>query len=218
MVFKLYGMGVSTCTQKVVMALKEKSIPFDFININVLKGEQKTPENIARHPFGKIPILEDESGFRIFESLAICRYIDNLEPNKGARLIPADIKTAALVEQWVSSSVYNFYPPAQGIITERAIKPVAGRPTDEAAAVEHRKKLIPVLDIYDKQLAGHDFFVGNEFTLADLSHLPYFNVINRVEGNLIKERPNLAAWFERCTSKSTWLEVMGFVHDAPKCH
>ena len=34
-------MGVSTCTQKVVLALKEKSIPFDFININVLKGEQK---------------------------------------------------------------------------------------------------------------------------------------------------------------------------------
>ncbi|RKO84852.1 glutathione S-transferase [Blyttiomyces helicus] len=217
-ILKLYGMSVSTCTQKVVMALNEKNIPFEFININVLKKEQKTPEHVARHPFGKIPVLELEDGTLIFESLAIVRYIDAIRPTIGARLIPSSPKAAAHVDQWTYQSSYNFYPAAQQIIVETAIKPVARLPSDPAVLADGRKKLIPTLDIYEVLLGKQEFFAGDEFTLADLAHLPYFNVMMSTQSDLFDGRANLEAWFLRCTARESWGMVKAFVENAPKCH
>ncbi|KAI8821263.1 glutathione transferase [Fimicolochytrium jonesii] len=216
--YKLYGMSVSTCTQKVVFALKAKNLNFEFININVLKREQKLPEHIARHPFGKIPVLEDETGFMIFESLAIVRYLDAEYPTIGTKLVPTDPKKAAVVDQWTYQSSFNFYPHIQGVIVETAIKPVAKLPTDEAKLAASRALLEPTLDIYERHFATRTFFANDEFSLADVAHLPYFNVINRTQPDLIKTRPNVAAWFKRSTEMDTWKAVMEWVQAAPKSH
>ncbi|KAI8911398.1 glutathione transferase [Powellomyces hirtus] len=215
---KLYGMPVSTCTQKVMMALKEKKLAFEFIPINVLKMEQKTPEHLARHPFGKIPVLEDEDGDLHFESLAICRYIDAMHPTVGARLVPANPKQAVTVDQWTYTSCYNFYPSAQQVIFETAIKKAKGLPTDMQNVALNKEKLIPTLDIYEKHLATRDFFAGDEFSLADLAHLPYANVLQKGAPDLMTGRPALSAWFARCSSRPAWQEVMQFSQSATACH
>ncbi|KAJ3021598.1 hypothetical protein HKX48_008167 [Thoreauomyces humboldtii] len=216
--FILYGMSVSTCTQKVLMALHEKNIPFEFVNINVLKREQKLPKHVARHPFGKIPVLEDGQGNLLFESVAIVRYLDALYPRVGHQLVPSDPYEAALVDQWTAQSAFNFYPHAQGVIVETAIKPVAKIPTDGAHLLASRAALEPTLDIYNQHFVDHKYFANDSMSLADLAHLPYLNVLNRTQPDLIKSRPNLAAWFDRMTAEPSWEKTMEWVAGAPKCH
>ena len=57
MVLKLYGFHLSTCTRTVATVLHEKNVPFQFIPVDISKGEQKAPEYVAKQPFGQVPYI-----------------------------------------------------------------------------------------------------------------------------------------------------------------
>ena len=57
MVLTIYGNAQSTCTLRVATVLHEKQVPFKFVNLDLKTGETKTPEHLARQPFGKVPVL-----------------------------------------------------------------------------------------------------------------------------------------------------------------
>ena len=71
----LYGFDGSTYVRTVRTLLAEKGAEYDQVPLNVLAGEPRLPEHLARHPFGKVPVL-DIDGVRIRETDAICRYLD----------------------------------------------------------------------------------------------------------------------------------------------
>ena len=73
MPLKLHGSAMST--SRVLVTLHEKALPYEFILVEISKGNQKSEEYMKLQPFGKVPVLEDD-GFRIYESRAICRYLD----------------------------------------------------------------------------------------------------------------------------------------------
>lgn len=73
MVLKLYGPAMST--SRVLVTILEKELPYEFILIDIAKGDQKSEEYRKLQPFGKVPVLDDD-GFLIFESRAICKYLD----------------------------------------------------------------------------------------------------------------------------------------------
>jgi glutathione S-transferase len=75
----LYGFDGSTYVRTVRMLLAEKGAHYEQVPVNVLKGEPRQPEHIARHPFGKVPVL-DHDGFRIIEAGAIAPYLDEVLP------------------------------------------------------------------------------------------------------------------------------------------
>ena len=82
----LWGFDGSTYVRTVKMVLAEKGVTeFKQVQLNVLKGEPKTPEHLQRHPFGKVPVL-DHDGMRILETSAITRYLNDVLPGKS--LIP----------------------------------------------------------------------------------------------------------------------------------
>jgi glutathione S-transferase len=67
----LWRPDVSTYVRTVKMVLAEKGVSdFKQVPLNVLAGEPKTPEHLARHPFGKVPVL-DHDGMRILETTAL---------------------------------------------------------------------------------------------------------------------------------------------------
>ena len=57
MVLKLYGASQSTCTRRVGAVLREKNVPFEFVNIDMMKGEHKAPSFLAKQPFGQVPYI-----------------------------------------------------------------------------------------------------------------------------------------------------------------
>jgi glutathione S-transferase len=72
MVLKLYGSAMST--SRVLITILEKELPYEFIRVDIFKGEQKSEDYKTLQPFGKVPVLDD-SGFIMYESRAICKYL-----------------------------------------------------------------------------------------------------------------------------------------------
>ena len=96
----LWGFDGSTYVRTVKMVLAEKGVTqFKQVQLNVLKGDPKTPEHLDRHPFGKVPVL-DYNGTRILETTAIARYLNDVLPGKS--LIPPTPKDRARMDTVVS--------------------------------------------------------------------------------------------------------------------
>lgn len=204
---KVFGHPMSTCTRKVLCTLAEKGVEAQFEMVDLMKGDHKKPEHIARQPFGVVPAIDDD-GFQLFESRAIIRYLDAKLP--GTRLTPSDLKDAARMEQWISVETSYFTTQAMAIIREALFKPMMGGQTDADAVARGRAAFSPTLDIIDRHLEGHDFFVGNTFSLADICYLPYVEYLfASQQGDLITSRRNLAAWWGRASERPSWKKATG---------
>jgi hypothetical protein len=110
----------------VVLVLAEKEIPFKLVAVDLAAKEQKTPEFLAMHPFGQVPVIVSfafqvhfsvvamtdhfGAGRRRLESRAICRYLAEKYAEQGTPLYPKGLKKRALVEQAASVESANFQP------------------------------------------------------------------------------------------------------------
>lgn len=204
---KVYGHPLSTCTRKVLMTLAEKGAPHEFVLVDLMKGEHKGAEHTARQPFGQIPVLDD-GDFRMYESRAIARYLDETLP--GPKLTPADAKGRAIMEQWISVETSNFTPHAMKIIWECLFKKMQGAPADESVVQAGRTGIGKTLDILNERLGQVPYLAGSDFTIADLGYMPYVEYLFAAgHGDLITSRPHVAAWWSRVSSRPAWHKATG---------
>src|SRR3989338_2840461 len=212
MVYKLLGSPISTCVQRVLTTLKEKNLEYELVPVDLSKGEQKQAAFLEKQPFGVIPVLEDD-GFLIYESRAICRYLEAKHKDQGTELIPTEIKALGLFEQGASIETSYFDPNAGGLIFEKFFKGLKGMgEADENRVKSLVEKLGGYLDVYEKILSKQEYIGGNQFTLADLYHLPYGNLLFIPQinlGHLLLERPLVKAWWEKISSRPSWKSVTG---------
>lgn len=208
MVLKLYGSPKSTCVTRVATVLIEKEVPFEFVVINMAAGEHKTPEYLKAQPFGQVPYIDDD-GFILYESRAICRYIEAKYPNQGISLVPTELKANALFEQAASNESANFDPFASGIIVEKVFKKFRGLDADLVRVKELEERFNAKLDVYEKILGQQKYLAGDEITLADLFHIPYGSMVKNTNPELFAadKRPNVARWFESLQARPSWQAV-----------
>ncbi|UQA62267.1 glutathione S-transferase family protein [Polyangium aurulentum] len=203
---KVYGHPMSTCVRKVLCTLAEKGVEAEFVLVDITKGEQKSPEFLARQPFGVVPALEDD-GFQLYESRAIIRYLDAKLP--GTSLVPADLKDRALMEQWISVEHSYFSPPAMKAILEIFFSPMRGTQPNQATIDEGKAGAAKALDVLDRGLAGKEYLAGT-FSLAEITYLPYFQYLfDTGLGDIVKERSNVAAWWGRISERPSWQKAIG---------
>ncbi|KAG2142276.1 glutathione S-transferase [Suillus bovinus] len=206
---KLYGFPNSTCTRLVALICKEKNIPYELIQVNFMKGEQKAPSYTAIQPFGQIPYIDDD-GFILYESRAIARYLIRKYPNQGTPLIPSDPKANALFEQAASIEAFNFNTFVQPIVNEKLFKPRRGLQSNEELVSVLLGLLQSKLDAYEVILSKQKYLAGDSVTLADLSHLPYgtaFYGLGGVFAEVFDSRPNLSRWWKDISNRPAWLAV-----------
>ncbi|KAJ7253568.1 glutathione S-transferase [Mycena rebaudengoi] len=202
MTIKLIGSPYSTCTKRCATVLFEKKVPFEFINIDFDK--LKTPEFLAKQPFGQIPYIDDD-GFILYESRAICRYIAEKYANQGTKLVPTDLKGKALFEQAASTEYSSFDPPCSKAVAEVVFKPMFGGVTDPAIFEEACKSLSGKLDAYEVILGKQKYLAGDELTLADLFHLPYGTMLKQAGSDLLSTKgPNVIRWFNELQARESW--------------
>src|ERR1700691_3574825 len=94
---KLYGFP-PTRSIRVLWTLRELGVDFEFVNTDLLKGEQRMPEFLAKTPAGKLPVLVDDD-FVLTESVAIVLYLADKYPEKG--LLPAGARARAEAHRWL---------------------------------------------------------------------------------------------------------------------
>ncbi|KAG6907132.1 hypothetical protein DXG01_010351 [Tephrocybe rancida] len=206
MVLKLHAFPLSTNSRRVAAVLIEKQVPFELVVIDRAVNEHKSADYLKKQPFGQAPYIDDD-GFILFESRAISRYIATKYANQGTKLIPTDLKEIALFEQAASIEVTNFDPSVTVIFWENVVKLRFGLTPDKDLVEQQVKKLDAKLDAYDVILGQQKYLAGDEFTLADLFHLPYLLGLYQAGVNIVDNKPNVARWYKDISSRPSWVSV-----------
>ncbi|KAH7104866.1 glutathione S-transferase [Auriculariales sp. MPI-PUGE-AT-0066] len=203
----IIGHPLSTCTRRVAAVCKLIGAEYTLKGMTV--PELKEPEYLKIQPFGQVPVLQEEDGWTVFESRAICRYIVQKYGKDSTLLPPADdLKAVAAFEAAASSEQANFDKIVYDIVNEKVFKPMTGREPNEARVVELTEALGPKLDGYERILSKTKYLAGDTFTLVDVFHLPYADLLEKKVGSdALQTRPNVARWWNDISSRPEWIAV-----------
>lgn len=199
----IYGPAYSTYARTVRMALEEKGVDYDLVEVDIMKGEHQAPEHLARQPFGKVPAFAHD-GFGIYETDAILRYIEETFP--GTSLVPADAQGRARMNQALSLiSGYAYPSMITQIFVQRTLMPMLGNPSDEAAIAEALPKAETCLEALEGQLGNSPYLAGDRLSLADLLLVPIYDYLAKTpEGQkLLEATPNLRRWWDDIRTRPT---------------
>src|SRR5450432_1858206 len=199
---KIFGNPGSTCTRKVLMTAHENGAPFEFVLVDMAKGEHKQPAHLARQPFGQVPALDDD-GFALYESRAMARYIDG---KFGGALTPKDAQARALMEQWISVETSNFSPHAMKFIYHFVFK----REQTPDVLKTAGDKLDLAFRELDKRLAKEPFVAGPSLTIADVCFAPYLEYLGPTPvAGKITEHVHVARWWTEISNRPAWQKTVG---------
>ncbi|KAJ7775494.1 glutathione S-transferase [Mycena metata] len=193
----------------VAMVLAEKGIPYEPIFVDLDKKETKTPEFLAMHPFGQVPVIDDD-GFILYESRAIGRYLAEKYADRGPALLPTGLQAKAIFEQAASVESSNFAPAFLKVVREALVKPRHGLPVDHAVIDETLVALAEKLDAYEAILDKQKFAAGNEFSLVDIFYLMYAPLLASRAGIDVMtkaERPNVTRWWNELIGRPAWVKL-----------
>ncbi|XP_006342558.1 glutathione S-transferase-like [Solanum tuberosum] len=207
---KVYGPTLSTAVSRVLACLLEKNVQFQLIPVNMAKGEHKKPDYLKIQPFGQVPAYQDED-ITLFESRSINRYICDKYGSQGNKgLYGTNLLEKASIDQWIEAEGQSFNPPSSVLVFQLAFAPRMKLKQDENLIRQNEEKLKKVLDVYEKRLGDSQYLAGDEFTLADLSHLP--NIQYLVNGTdraeLFTSRENVGRWWGDISNRESWKKVV----------
>ncbi len=191
----LWGFNGSTYVRTVKMLLAEKgATDFEQVQLNVLEGDPKKPEHLARHPFGKVPVL-DHNGLRILETSAIVRYLNDVLPGKS--LVPASPQDRARMDMVISIlDSYGYGAMVGGVAAYHLFPDFVGGKNDAMlkTGIENGRKVIELI----MKTKGASPFIAGELSLADLYLAPVvFYVSLTPDAKLVFEVDGFADWWAR---------------------
>jgi glutathione S-transferase len=203
---QLYGHPLSPCTRKVLLTLAEKGAEAQFCPIDLFAGENKKAAHLARHPFGVVPVLDDE-GFVLFESRAIIRYLD--ARLGAASLTPASLREVARMDQWLSDDQSFVAPHTRALAIERVVRKHEGLIADAGTVAAAETGLARAFEVIDRALEHSTYLAGETFSLADVSLMPYVVSLPLIGAErLLSGLPRLGAWWARVRDRASWRHVM----------
>jgi glutathione S-transferase len=189
----LYGFDGSTYVRTVRMVLADKGAEYDQVPVNVLAGEPRQPEHLARHPFGKVPVL-DINGMRIRETDAICRYLDETLP--GPSLIPDSAKDRARMSEAISLINSYGYAALIGVAGYHLFPDFIGGQNEDAraACLEDSEKLLRLLM---EIKGGSAWLAGSKPSLADYLLAPILFYISLTpDADHLLGIPGVSDWWQ----------------------
>jgi glutathione S-transferase len=193
----VYGDARATCTQRVLILLEELDLKYDIKTVDLSKGEHKTPEFLKLQPFGKVPAVKYDDR-NLFESRSILRYI--AKNNTDIK----DLLGGTDVDIWLEVESQNYNPPVSRIVNEKMFKKWRGEKPDLEVVKRSVEELEGVLDVYEKRLSTVPYLGGEEFSIADISHIPYTNYLLKCGyKELFKKRTNVYKWLKRIIKRDS---------------
>lgn len=186
---------------KVLIALHQLEIPYDLKIVNLIEGEQNTPEHKALNPNGRMPVIDD-GGFVLWESNAILEYLASKKPEAG--LLPDEPKACANVTKWMFWESAHWDPACAVFAYERFVKALFGRGQPDPKEIERGEqsmdRLGPVLDgalgehryVASDRLSTADIALGSSLVMAEAGQFPLepYRNIQRWKADIA----NLAGW------------------------
>lgn len=197
--YKLYQYSPSGNCYKVRLLLTQLALPFETIEVDIVRKESRTPEFLQRNPNGRIPVLELPSGEFLWESNAILFYLAIDRP-----FFPDDRLQKARVMQWMSFEQYSHEPY---IATSRYWISILGKVEEYREAIaQKREPGYAALRVMEQHLEQHPFFVGDRYSIADIYLFAYTHVCH--EGGFeLTSFPAIRSWSGRVQTQPDYLPI-----------
>ncbi|KAJ9654370.1 hypothetical protein H2201_009013 [Coniosporium apollinis] len=211
--FKFTNSPLSYNSLRLDIVLAEKGITsYETVPADLMTGSHKTPEFLAKSPFGNVPLYEESNGLVIYESRAIARYLALKYENVGPKLLPdfkQDPKAWAAVEQALQVEAMKFEAYASSLVFQKLLAPIIGAPQDQSQIDRCHKYLHQNLDVVDGILAKQKYMAGDAYTLADINWMPQVYILFFAgEGELFSSRKNLARWWDEVSAREAWKKAL----------
>jgi glutathione S-transferase len=185
---RLYDFLPSGNGYKVRLLFSQLAIPFELVEVDITKGESRTPEFLAKNPNGRIPVVALEDGTHLAESGAILWYFAEETP-----LLPADHRARAQTLQWMFFEQYSHEPY---IAVARAWLHLFGLDDERRRQLPQKQQLgYDALRVMEGRLTHHPFFVADRYTIADIALYAYTHVAD--EGGFdLAAFPAVRTWLD----------------------
>lgn len=191
----LYGYRYSVYLRIARLALLEKGVPWDHVEIDPF-ADTIPADYLALHPFGRVPTLVHDD-FVLYETTAITRYVDDALP--GRPLQPSDARRRARMNQIIAvADAYGYWPMVRQVFVQRVFNQARGSKADEAVLAEGLLASRRVLAAVEDMATGGEFLAGDALSLADLhlgAMMAYFAAAEEGAAEL-RAFPKLDAWWQ----------------------
>jgi glutathione S-transferase len=192
----VYGVPGSPFLRAVQVGLEEKQAAY---RTQVLSPGEigSEPYRKNHHPFGRVPAFE-HGDFRLYESQAILRYLDDVFPEPPFE--PADPRATARMNQIIGINDWYFFPKVAAVIVfQRIVGPVLlGTTTDETAIAEAMPMARLCISELERLLGSHEFLVGDRLSIADIMLAPQLDFFAETpEGESLLYETRLKSWLDR---------------------
>lgn len=163
-------------------------LAYEWVPVDIMRGESRTPEFLAMSPMGQVPVVQFDDGRALAQSNAIIRYLA-----RGTRLLPDDPFAQAQVDGWLfwEQNSHEFFVAGARFQMVYLGRTKAQR---EPLRVERGDQ---ALDFMDRALTDRPYLAGDDFTIADIALLAYTRLAGQ-GGFELSTRTNVGAWIGRC--------------------
>lgn len=196
---KMYDAKTAPSPRRVRIFLAEKNIPMEYVQVDLQKGENISPQMRVKNPVGKIPVLELDDGTCISEGASICLYFEELYPE--INLLGKTPLEKATIDMWHRQVELYFFGQV-GMCFQHTTGYFKDRmtPVKEYGEVAG-KNAVGFLKVLEKRLAKSDYIAADRFTIADITALCAVDFARVVGIKLTNEHPNLQRWYSAVSGR-----------------
>jgi glutathione S-transferase len=198
--YTLYSMQRSGNSYKVRLALAQLGIPYRLVEVDILKGESRTPEFLAKNPNGQVPLLEAAPGRYLAESNAILWHLAS-----GSRLRPENRVDRAEALQWMFFEQHSIEPNLGAAYFWLALVK-GGRDLQQHALEDWTEEGYRSLAVMENHLRLHRYFVADRYSVADIALYAYTHLAHECDFDL-STFPSIRAWLDRVAAEPEHIPI-----------
>ena len=196
---RLYEYTMAPNPRRVRVFLSEKGIQVPTVQVDIAKAENREPEFLAKNPLGTLPVLELDDGTYLAESMSICRYFEELQPDPP--LFGTAARERALVDMWHRRMEIEVFLPIAGCFrnTHDFFKGRLPQVPEygEVCKQTTNKRLAWLDDV----LADREFIAGDRYTIADITPMVAIDFGRITDIRIQPEQKNLARWHQAVSNR-----------------
>jgi glutathione S-transferase len=196
---KLLDSATAPNPRRVRIFLAEKGISVPVVQVDIAKSENRSDAFRAKNPFGQLPVLELDDGTCISESVAICRYFEEVQPEPP--LFGVGAKQRALVEMWnrrteleLSMPIFQCFQNTHEFMKGR-------RPQVPEFGAVSKQRAEGALALFDRMLSDRRFLAGDRFSIADITAQVAIDFGRVVKIRPAPEQANVLRWHAEVSAR-----------------
>ncbi|MBB6465007.1 glutathione S-transferase [Aminobacter lissarensis] len=197
---KLFDGGRAPNPRRVRVFLAEKGIDVPKVAVDMGAMEHKKADVSSRNPLQRLPVLELDDGTVLTETVAICRYFEELQPEPA--LFGRGALGKAMVEMWQRRIEQNLFQPVA--FAFRHIHPAMREweiPQVPEWGEVNKPKAIEFLALLDKELAAREFAAGDDYSIADITGLCALDFMKPAKIVVPDEFSNVRRWHQALAAR-----------------